>query len=77
MHGLIRHTPFYFNPRSPRGERPYGDLILFALFQFQSTLPARGATIETEKYFESLPISIHAPREGSDTEAVTVADFEI
>ncbi len=34
-----------FNPRSPRGERPGPDLRLRrAVFLFQSTLPARGAT---------------------------------
>ena len=35
----------YFNPHSPRGERPLSDIrrIFFALFQ--STLPARGATV--------------------------------
>ena len=34
----------YFNPRSPRGERPVFNLALFILDAFQSTLPSRGAT---------------------------------
>ena len=35
--------------------------------QFQSTLPARGATKGIEEYQKAVRISIHAPREGSDT----------
>ena len=33
---------------------------------FLSTLPARGATVQTDKAFMQQTISIHAPREGSD-----------
>ena len=56
----------YFNPRSPRGERPFG--IVHALFieKFQSTLPARGATVRKGLLSRPFRISIHAPREGSD-----------
>ena len=35
---------FYFNPRSPRGERRKGQRKPAPQKQFQSTLPARGAT---------------------------------
>ena len=35
----------YFNPRSPRGERPLSDLFDKRRHTFQSTLPARGATL--------------------------------
>ena len=35
--------------------------------QFQSTLPARGATHAQKAVVLTLPISIHAPRTGSDT----------
>ena len=35
----------YFNPRSPHGERPTPGLSDVAKGRFQSTLPARGATI--------------------------------
>ena len=34
-----------FNPRSPHGERPGESSISSQLSQFQSTLPARGATL--------------------------------
>ena len=34
----------YFNPRSPRGERLVDKFTTKAIGQFQSTLPARGAT---------------------------------
>ena len=34
-----------FNPRSPHGERHGGGVLLVSLEIFQSTLPARGATI--------------------------------
>ena len=33
-----------FNPRSPRGERPFFIYLSFGFLPFQSTLPARGAT---------------------------------
>ena len=38
------------------------------IYKFQSTLPARGATIATRTLGVFLPISIHAPRTGSDPE---------
>ena len=57
----------YFNPRFPRGKRRYKqDAIRLLRTLFQSTLPAREATIAG---IEQLPfdlISIHASREGSD-----------
>ena len=59
----------YFNPHSPRGERPSSfDRGLYD-FLFQSTLPARGATkcVSSENPFKT--ISIHTPREGSDFSA--------
>ena len=55
-----------FNPRSPHGER-HPDVMLNQKFPiFQSTLPARGATDVLATYWETLKISIHAPRTGSD-----------
>ena len=57
----------HFNPRSPHGERPYGDLEKYSDNPFQSTLPARGATSFSSKSNCSRQISIHAPRTGSDT----------
>ena len=58
---------FYFNPRSPCGERrELPDTSQQNNFAFQSTLPVRGATEEPQ--VPSMPgrISIHAPRAGSD-----------
>ena len=57
----------YFNPRSPRGERPRPCLISSSGRIFQSTLPAWGATPLVGKYPTFSAISIHAPRVGSDT----------
>ena len=56
----------YFNPRSPHGERRASCLEKFDFEEFQSTLPARGAT--EFGFGAPLPeeISIHAPRTGSD-----------
>ena len=38
------HCGTDFNPRSPRGERPFRLCLFQAPIAFQSTLPARGAT---------------------------------
>ena len=56
----------HFNPRSPRGERRCRTSLTRNPVAFQSTLPARGATPEQIGANLRLPISIHAPREGSD-----------
>ena len=56
----------YFNPRSPHGERHATGQDTAALDTFQSTLPARGATRRKEEGKPHKPISIHAPRTGSD-----------
>ena len=37
------------------------------LYGFQSTLPVRGATPVVQKFTAKINISIHAPREGSDS----------
>ena len=55
-----------FNPRSPHGERRACKAQLSATCQFQSTLPARGATRNAGLYYRGCNISIHAPRTGSD-----------
>ena len=55
-----------FNPRSPRGERRWRTATLRPEIGFQSTLPARGATVATSNVEIVTQISIHAPREGSD-----------
>ena len=56
----------YFNPRSPHGERLDGTIATATADVFQSTLPARGATFYICQGLFNYPISIHAPRTGSD-----------
>ena len=43
----LRMVACYFNPRSPHGERPIVEDTARAFVEFQSTLPARGATVVT------------------------------
>ncbi|EFE93129.1 hypothetical protein GCWU000341_00208 [Oribacterium sp. oral taxon 078 str. F0262] len=66
MQRFIDREGIYFNPRSPRGERPYKKRIEVQNREFQSTLPSRGATKEIEKTYPKEFISIHAPLAGSD-----------
>ena len=56
-----------FYPRSPRGERPVHPSGLWMGYVFLSTLPARGATYRPKSKPNRMRISIHAPREGSDS----------
>ena len=56
----------YFNPRSPWGERLYHTREQYAIAAFQSTLPVGGATQFRQFAQNMTPISIHAPRGGSD-----------
>ena len=62
-----------FNPRTPRGVRRIGIPNCAARSKFQSTHPARGATLKDSKYRDKLAISIHAPREGCDLRLDPVA----
>ena len=55
-----------FNPRPPRGGRPTQCVVVYRQIKFQSTPPARGATLSYSKPASSIIISIHAPREGGD-----------
>ena len=59
-----------FNPRSPCGERLQSLDTLTGSSKFQSTLPVRGATVNTGNYVSDVAISIHAPRAGSDWPAI-------
>ncbi len=61
-----RPIALYFNPRSPHGERRKVSNQEGLSVQFQSTLPARGATPTQRAMDMGLFISIHAPRTGSD-----------
>ena len=55
-----------FNPRSPRGERLRIERQAKLRVEFQSTLPAWGATCHEIHQRGTARISIHAPRVGSD-----------
>ena len=60
-------APEHFNPRPPQGGRPAHGVICGTIGEFQSTPPARGATLQWIYfilYFSR--ISIHAPRKGGD-----------
>ena len=61
-----RQGAIYFNPRTPRGVRLCATLCKYAQARFQSTHPARGATIGSRTKISANNISIHAPREGCD-----------
>ena len=52
---------------APReGSDPTKNILLPECYEFQSTLPARGATVNWMLLAARGGISIHAPREGSD-----------
>ena len=59
-------TPNYFNPRPPRGGRLIKCRLHDMKPEFQSTPPARGATLPQQPDSQNTGISIHAPREGGD-----------
>ena len=64
--GALQSSSIYFNPRSPHGERHFGPSAEELEEIFQSTLPARGATLYRSMPYSVRHISIHAPRTGSD-----------
>ena len=57
-----------FNPRPPRGGRHSIAPSLGTSKLFQSTPPARGATAGGARIARQVPVSIHAPRAGGDSE---------
>ena len=57
-----------FNPRPPRGGRLCSSVCSSLALSFQSTPPARGATATMSITIQDHSISIHAPREGGDSE---------
>ncbi len=59
-----------FNPRTPRGVRPRRSAKPSWPLPFQSTHPARGATGDHRDGRRAGAISIHAPREGCDYDAM-------
>ena len=64
--GIMRLAKQDFNPRSPHGERQRQRQHIQRQRRFQSTLPARGATVKVSFAQPNKRISIHAPRTGSD-----------
>ena len=71
-HGTGTGTDRHFNPRAPRGARPKNTKHNARDSEFQSTRPARGATVSRIVSPTADAISIHAPREGRDrSRAVT------
>ena len=56
----------HFNPRTPREVRPETAHRPDPVDRFQSTHPARGATLQSKKCSQQMRISIHAPRERCD-----------
>ncbi len=57
---------FSFNPRAPRGARPSSPPAGRGTPRFQSTRPARGATMWECTITFKTAVSIHAPRAGRD-----------
>ena len=67
LDALVQSLDIHFNPRIPRGMRPIRDALQDCKKTFQSTHPARDATL-TDDYIDQIwAISIHASREGCDT----------
>ena len=63
--------PAYFNPHSPCGERPRLFLIVPVLFQFQSTLPMRGATVYSDTtHRSSIEFQSTLPMRGATSKAI-------
>ena len=59
------HTFNNFNPHSPCGERPFRSLLHFIIFEFQSTLPMRGATYQTAQSLYRLGFQSTLPMRGA------------
>ena len=64
---VVLRMLIHFNPRAPRGARHKIFRRTAAHSKFQSTRPARGATIPARNFIRTANISIHAPREGRDS----------
>ena len=63
----------HFNPRSPHGERQHPDSPRGGRTRFQSTLPARGATIFPDEWGErSDPFQSTLPARGATRPQITV-----
>ena len=64
---LLPNTAYngHFNPRSPHGERRFHNVNALRLCQFQSTLPARGATQSLQFLVVSLLFQSTLPARGA------------
>ena len=61
----MRCITLYFNPRSPQGERPGGAVFVCTRFQFQSPLPAWGATQHLGRNFIGIEFQSTLPAWGA------------
>ena len=64
----------YFNPRSPRGERPMDYLADLVARGISIHAPREGSDFQVRPVQRGQTISIHAPREGSDTQERSTFD---
>ena len=62
----LRWVPQNFNPRAPYGARQEMVRGIWQGFQFQSTCPVRGTTVDGFFNSGAIHISIHVPRTGHD-----------
>jgi len=80
--GRDKRSPFRvgrrrrFNPRAPRGARLPIRRCSAALRRFQSTRPARGATVGNLPLPLHIVVSIHAPRAGRDTRSLSTGSLD-
>ena len=65
-----------FNPRAPRGARREWSPGWYGSVVFQSTRPARGATLWRWRCLSRCAVSIHAPRAGRDAVVLLTAAVE-
>ena len=64
--------PLNFNPRSPCGERPIVSMRYVRLLNFNPRSPCGERLLPCAAYTKQKPISIHAPRVGSDSKTAQI-----
>ena len=65
----------YFNPRSPRGERLWGDYYIDCYINISIHAPLAGSDVVRVRTVRDFVISIHAPLAGSDKSVYIVNDI--
>ena len=60
----------YFNPRPPRGGRPYPIILLYSSIDISIHAPREGGDRSSLRFAWRGFISIHAPREGGDDDGL-------